>query len=90
MCKTGQDSGVRRKKGGRRLGIVLSSEVCTPSPGRMPSAYANQNVGELSSMCDAPQTDEALTVRRSRDGGGVRLDFTQENVREVLEGVWKS
>jgi hypothetical protein len=56
----------------------------------MPSAYANQSAGELSSMCDGPQTMEALAVRRSRDVGGGKLHVTQERVREVLEGVWKS
>jgi hypothetical protein len=56
----------------------------------MPSAYANQSAGELSSMCDAPQTTEALTVRRSRGVGGVRLHFPQEAGREILEEVWKS
>lgn len=56
----------------------------------MPSAYANQSAGELSSMCDAPQTTEALTVRRSRDAGGVGFHSTQKSVLEVLEEVWKS
>lgn len=47
--------------------VVLSPEVRTRSVGRNPSAYANQSAGGLSSMCDTPQTEEALTVRRSRD-----------------------
>jgi hypothetical protein len=37
---------------------------------------------------DAAQTTEALTVRRSRDVGGV--GFQESVIREVLEAVWKS
>jgi hypothetical protein len=57
----------------------------------MPSAYANQSAGELSSMCDAPQTTEALAVRRSRVVGGVGPFLLHAgDCPEVLEGVWKS
>lgn len=51
-------------------------------------------------MCDTPQTMEALTVRRSRDVGGVGFHFTsrrrlQERFSKKYgslsqgEGMWK-